>query len=105
MQENLNHPDDAAVSALLRQARVAPALPPRFEQDVWRRIENAAAPAKPAFWLDALAGLILRPRFALTAAAVLLVTGVWAGTLDGQKAARHEAQMNYLASVAPHSAR
>ena len=28
-----------------------------------------------------------------------------AGALDGQKVARHEAQMNYLAAVAPHSVR
>lgn len=104
MKEN-QLPDDPQVSALLREARTFPGLPPRFQQNVWRRIEEADAPVKPASWLDALAAFILRPRFALAAAAVMLLAGVLAGTLDGRQAARHDAQMNYLASVAPQSVR
>ena len=94
--------EDIPLQTLLRQTRPAPALPPRFQQNVWRRIEDAEAPAQPASWLDALANLILRPRFALAAAAVLLLTGVFAGTLVGRLMVLHDAQMNYLASVAPH---
>ncbi len=105
MKEKNNLPDDAQISALLRQARVSPGLPPRFQQNVWRRIEDADAPAKSASWLDAFAALILRPRFALATALVLLLAGILAGTLDGRQSARHEAQMNYLASVAPANAR
>jgi hypothetical protein len=97
--------EDIPLQTLLRQTRPAPALPPRFQQNVWRRIEDAEAPAQPASWLDALANLILRPRFALAAAAVLLLTGVFAGTLEGRQMARHDAQINYLASVAPHALR
>ena len=97
--------DDIKLQELLRGSRPAPALPPRFQQDVWRRIEDAEAPVKPASWLEALANLILRPRFALAAAAVLLLTGVFAGTLEVRQAVRHDAQMNYLASVAPHALR
>ena len=105
MKENNIHPDDAAFSALLRQARVSPSLSPRFQQNVWRRIEDAEAPEKSATWLEALANLILRPRFAVTAATALLLAGVFAGTLEGRQVVRHEAQMNYLASVAPHALR
>ena len=105
MKENNIHPDDAKFSALLRSARVSPSLPPRFQQNVWRRIEDAEAPVKPASWLDALAAMILRPRFAFAAAAVLLLAGVSVGTLEGWQVARHDAQMNYLASVAPSSLR
>jgi hypothetical protein len=105
MKEDNIHPDDAQISALLREARVSPGLPPRFQQNVWRRIEDAEAPAKPASWLDALVALILRPRFAVAAAAVLLLAGVSAGTLEGRQLARHDAQMNYLASVAPQTGR
>ncbi len=105
MKENHIHPYDAPISALLRQARVSPGLPPRFQQNVWRRIEDAEAPAKSESWLDALVALILRPRFAMAAAAVLLLAGVSAGTLDGRQVARHDAQMNYLASVAPQAGR
>ena len=96
---------DQPLQSLLRSARPSPAFPPRFQQDVWRRIEDAEAPERPASWLDALANLILRPRFALAATTVLLLTGVFAGTLEGRQAVRHDAQMNYLASVAPHALR
>jgi hypothetical protein len=97
--------DDPNLATLLRAARATPDLPPRFQQNVWRRIEAAEAPAASTSWLDGLAAMILRPRFAFVAAGVLLLAGGTVGMLDGRQAARHEAQMNYLASVAPHSAR
>jgi len=97
--------DDAKLSALLRESRVSPALPPRFQQNVWRRLEPAAAPVNSESWLDALAALILRPKFAFAMVAVLLVAGTLFGTLEGSQTARHDAQMRYLASVAPESAR
>jgi hypothetical protein len=97
--------DDPKFSALLRASRTTPSLPARFQQNVWRRIEDAEAPAKSASWLDALATLILRPRFAVAAAAALVLAGVFMGAMEGRLHARHDAQMNYLASVAPHSAR
>jgi hypothetical protein len=102
MNDNNQLPGDPRLSALLREARTAPGLPPRFQQSVWRRIEDAEAPAKSDSWLDALAKLILRPRFALPAAALVLLVGVLAGTLEGRQMARHEAQMNYLGSEVPH---
>jgi hypothetical protein len=102
MKEKNNLPDDVQISALLRQVRVSPGLPPRFQQNVWRRIEDAEAPVKTETWLDALAAVLLRPRFALAAAAVLLVSGILAGTFDGRQLARHDAELSYVASVAPH---
>jgi len=101
-----NHPsDDPQLGALLRASRPSPGLPPRFQQNVWRRIEAAAAPAQSGSWLEALANLILRPRFAVALAAVILLAGVSAGTWQGRQTARHEAQVNYLASVVPHAGR
>jgi len=105
MKEQNNLPADAALNALLRPARPAPGLPPRFQENVWRRIQDSEAPATSASWLDTLAALILRPRFAMAAAAVMLATGILAGTLDGRQVARHDAEMNYLTSVAPASVR
>ena len=99
----MNAPDQN-LTALLRANRPAPELPPRFRQNVWRRIEDVAAPATET-WLDALAALVLRPRFALALAAGLLLAGMLAGTLDGRHLARHDAQLNYLADVAPHAVR
>ena len=113
-QENIN-PDqgspearDAKLGALLRTSRVTPALPPRFQEGVWRRIEEASAPVKSAGdinWLEALAALVLRPRFALATAAVLIVAGALLGVRGGSQMASQDAQARYLAAVAPHSLR
>ena len=86
--------NDAKLSALLRAARPAPALPPRFQDAVWRRIE--AAPA--AHWLETLAAWILRPRHALATAALLLLAGAMLGAHEGSRAVRQDAQTRYLAN-------
>jgi hypothetical protein len=97
--------EDQKLTGLLCEARISPGLPPRFQQNVWRRIEDAEAPAQATSWMDMLAALILRPRFAMATAAVLLLAGVLAGTMEGRNLALQNAQMNYLASVAPHFVR
>ena len=112
-KENIN-PDpaaeasDARLGALLRESRVAPALPPRFQEGVWRRIEEAAAPVKATggvAWLVAMATLVLRPRFALATATVLIVAGALLGVRNGSQMAHQDAQARYLAAVAPNSLR
>ena len=105
MKENMNS-DDAKLSTLLREASrpAGPALPPRFQENVWRRIEDAEAPVPSTSrlsWLDALAALVLRPRFALATVAVLIVAGALLGVRDGGQIARRDAQTQYLAAVAP----
>ncbi len=97
--------NDAKLSALLRESRLSPALPPRFQENVWRRIENAEAPVKTESWLDALAALVLRPKFAFATAAILLFAGISLGALDGTQTAKHDSQARYLAAVAPNSLR
>ena len=110
-KENINlGPDasDAKLGALLRESRVSPALPPRFQEGVWRRIEDASAPAKATggiAWLDALAALVLRPRLAMATAAVLMVAGALLGVRNGSQMAHQDAQARYLAVVAPNSLR
>ena len=106
-QDNLN-PSDTKLGALLRESRVSPALPPRFQEGVWRRIEEAVAAVKTIddiTWLDALAALVLRPRLALATAAVLMVAGALFGVRDGSQSAHQDAQARYLAAVAPQSLR
>jgi hypothetical protein len=104
MKDNLN-PMDTKLSALLREARRSPTLPPRFQENVWRRIETGGSRPNPASWLNALAALVLRPKFALATAALLLLTGAWLGTHEGSQAVRQDAQSRYLASVMPDSLR
>jgi hypothetical protein len=108
-EENINPgpgASDARLGALLRSARVSPGLPPRFHEGVWRRIQEAEAPAAAGVnWLDALAALVLRPRLALATAAVVMVAGALLGVRDGSQTVHRDAQARYLAAVAPNSLR
>ena len=104
MKENMN-PDDTKFREVLRAARPSPSLPPRFQENVWRRIEEAEAPAKSGSRLDAFAALVLRPRFAYATVATLMVAGVLLGTYQGTQTARQGEQARYLAAVAPNSLR
>ncbi|MGD0744670.1 MAG: hypothetical protein ABSA45_05905 [Verrucomicrobiota bacterium] len=96
---------DARLGELLRASLPSPALPPRFQDGVWRRIEEAEAPAKSESWLDALAVLVLRPRFAFATVAAVALAGVLLGAYDGTQVARQDAQARYLAAVAPNPLR
>ena len=93
--------DEARLGRLLREARTAPALPPRFQENVWRRIEDAESPDSAFAWLESLISQLLRPRFALAALTVLILTGTMLGTHAGKQAVRQTQQARYLASVAP----
>lgn len=103
---NLN-PEDAKIGDLLRQSRVAPALPPRFQEAVWRRIEAAEAgkDAGRRNGLDPLVNWVLRPKFALVGVAALILMGTLMGIREGAQSARHDAEARYLAAVAPNAAR
>jgi hypothetical protein len=95
-------PDDARLGALLREARPSPTLPPRFQEDVWRRIEQADAKIT-ANWLEVLAAWLVRPRQSIAVAAVLVVTGLGLGWNNGERLAHTEAQARYVAAVAPNA--
>jgi hypothetical protein len=99
------NPDDSKLSDLLRESRESPALPPRFRENVWRRIEDAEAPIESGSWLEAIAALVLRPRFAFTTVTALVLAGVLLGTYEGAHTARQHEQERYLALVAPDSLR
>jgi hypothetical protein len=106
MNEEHSNPDDAKLSALLRQSRATPSLRPRFQENVWRRIEESDTPVGATrSWLDALASWALRPRFALAAAVVLILAGSLVGAREGHQTARNDAQNRYIAAVAPNSLR
>jgi hypothetical protein len=108
MQEPNFKSEGDKLGVLLRESRATPSLPPRFQENVWRRIESAAArnvEIGAAAWLDGLAAWILRPRLALALAAVLVLTGLGLGWSRGEQRARYDAQARYLAAVAPNSLR
>ena len=104
MKENMNL-SDTKFCEVLRAVRLSPPLPPRFRENVWRRIEEAEAPVKSGSWLDALAALVLRPRFAYATVASLVLMGFLLGTYQGTQTVKQTEQARYLAAVAPNSLR
>lgn len=103
----LNSPEDEKLQRLLRGTRPAPGLPPRFKENVWRRIETRevhSATDAPG-WLSGLAGWLLRPRLAFALAAAVMLAGVGLGWNSAQHQGRHDAQARYLAAVVPNSLR
>lgn len=90
---------------LLREARPAAQLPPRFRESVWRRIEKEDAPpvTKPAplGWLQRWTERLLLPRFALAILALLLVAGGLTGFISSADMVKQQAQERYLSAVAP----
>jgi hypothetical protein len=104
MKENMNS-DDTTFREVMRAARPSPSLPPRFQENVWRRIEDAEASVKSGSWLDAFAALVLRPRFAYATVATLVLAGVLLGTYQGAQSARQNEQARYVALVAPNPLR
>ena len=106
MKQEISNPNDEKLSALLRGARPSPSLPPRFQDGVWRRIEENEIPATGRVsWLEVLTSWALRPKFALAAAVVLMAAGSAVGAREGNQAAHQDAQTRYIASVAPNSLR
>ena len=103
MKEQTPLSNEAKLSEWLRAARPTPELPPRFQENVWRRIEVAEQPrgSTATGWMDVVAAWVLRPRFALGVAALLVVTGVGLGWTSGERIAQGEAQARYVAAVAP----
>ena len=100
--------ENVKLGALLRESRAMPPLPPRFQEGVWRRIENAEMPARATArggWLDRLAAAALRPRLALATVVVVILAGAWLGAHEAAQAAHRDAQSRYLAAVAPNSLR
>lgn len=91
--------DNGPLQTLLRASRPQPALPPRFQESVWRRIEQGEVRTRTPGWIDALAGLMLKPRFAVATVAVVLLAGTLLGSMNGQAHVRHAAQDRYVASV------
>ena len=104
MNKNMNS-GDTKLSKLLREGCVSPPMPPRFQENVWRRIESPGAPAESRSWLDTIAVLVLRPRFAYATVAVLVLAGALLGTYQGAQTAKQDAQARYVAMVAPNPLR
>jgi hypothetical protein len=99
--------DDAALSRVLQGWKVSNPLPPRFQENVWRKIEQKAPAQEPA-WLELFSWFrtaLSRPALAASYVALLLVLGSAAGYFRAQAAnarADHELSARYVQMVDPY---
>src|SRR5579872_4803028 len=87
MNPNTGPENDDSLRKVMRQWVVDTPLPPRFQEQVWRRIESAEAKPQQGFLMrlaQQLEALLPRPRFALAYLSVFLVLGVTAGAVAAQ---------------------
>ena len=104
--------DDAPLDTLLHEWKVKPSLPPRFNEQVWRRIERAEiAPARSVSLATVFANwigtMLPRPALATAYVAVLLVIGASAGWNQArQETARVTSDLSarYAQAVDPYQA-
>ncbi len=102
--------DDKPLDRLLRQWTVDTPLPPRFQEQVWQRIDRAESQRAPTLWVSFsrwLEVVLPRPKFALSYVAVLLAVGIVAGSLAAQARTSQietELGMRYVQSVDPYHA-
>jgi hypothetical protein len=66
---------------------------------VWRRIETGDV--RSAGWVEWLAQLFLTPRWAMAAAAAVILIAAGAGAVRGISAGERQAMHRYVASVDP----
>ena len=103
-QDNL-HDTDPQLKEALRSWQVNEPLPPRFQQRVWQRIEDAESPVRETpSWF---AAFFMRPAFATVVATLLLLVGLTAGYLRANHdVSRMDDQLahQYIASVNPYAA-
>jgi hypothetical protein len=80
MKEQNVEQNDEPLSKVLGEWKVKSPLPPRFQTEVWRRIESRQTQsAIQVPWLSRLMSTITRPALAASYLAVLLLGGVLAG--------------------------
>lgn len=102
MQNASLNPNDDQLRRALREVDIAPALPPRFQEAVWRRIEKqTGAVAVNMNWLDRLASYVIRPQFITAGLSLVLLAGIFLGVMRVEKSAQEDSRARYLAKVDP----
>ena len=99
--------NDEPLNRILQQWRVTTPLPPRFGEQVWKRIERAETPgvslaeAARAWFAAAFA----RPAFAFAYVTVLLMIGHTVGALQASQTTvrwEQELEARYVQSIDPY---
>ena len=110
MKTNNSNENDTSLRALLQEWKPEAPLPPRFQEQVWRRIERAEAAPVPSVspatvFANWLTNLLPRPALATAYVAVLLVIGASVGWSQArQETARVTSELSarYAQAVDPY---
>jgi hypothetical protein len=100
--------EDARLSTLLNEWKPDSALPPRFQEEVWRRIAHENTAVNVPWWSKlwrSLDAAFRRPAMAVSYVAVLLMVGIGAGLWQAREKASqvdHILEARYLQSVDPY---
>lgn len=102
--------DDAPLHALLTEWKPEASLPPRFQEQVWRRIERAETALAPTVSLAAvlsnwIANLLPKPALAAAYMTVLLIAGAsigWSQARQESHRVSSELGTRYAQSVDPY---
>jgi hypothetical protein len=104
--KNPSEENDPLLSNVLGQWKIDATLPPRFQENVWRRISQKEAPAgtRPSFmgWIETA---FKRPALVTSYVTVLLFIGLTTGYLRGHdKTMREQSQERtlYVQSIDPY---
>lgn len=92
MKTNQEPNNDERLRTMLRQWVVEAPLPPRFQEQVWKRIERGEVRTQLGFWANLVRlfeTALPRPRIAVSYVATLLVLGVAAGSVAAQIKSGH----------------
>ena len=87
MNDKSNNESDVPLKSVLQEWRINSPLPPRFQEQVWRRIERQEANAPKPFWflmVNWFRSSVVHPRWAVAYAAILLLVGLTGGFLRAQ---------------------
>jgi len=84
MKTDNSNENDAPLRALLKEWKPEASLPPRFQEQVWRRIERTLTAPTPSVSLAALIAnwltdLLPKPALATAYVTLLLIIGAGAG--------------------------
>jgi hypothetical protein len=110
MKLNQEAENDERLRTVLREWKVDVSLPPRFQEQVWRRVSRAEAQAGPSLrqvlarWVETT---FSRPAMAVSYVTVLLFVGLTTGylsALDKSAEAASEWRTLYVQSVDPYQA-
>ena len=75
-------------------------MPAGFQAAVWRRIEQAEIAASRS-WLERVVNMLLRPQWAATGIAVVMLAGAVLGVRQSLETERAAAHTRYITSVNP----